>query len=91
MDMLIPNELPFFRDKYSPVVKPYMVQAPSIKSGAEYYFETESGLRYQVIFARKKSNYLEHIINFSVLSDEFEDEYSENQQGRDLPGHCYSD
>ena len=81
MDMQIPNELPLFRDNYSPVVKPYPVQAPAIKSGAEYYFETESGLKYQVIFARKKSNYLEHIINFSVLSDEFEDEYSETNRG----------
>jgi hypothetical protein len=81
MDMKTPNELPLFRDEYSPVIKPYAVQAPLIKSGAEYYFETESGLKYQVIFARKKSSYLEHIINFSVLSDEFEDEYSETNRG----------
>lgn len=81
MDMQIPNELPLFRDNYSPGIKPYAVQVPLIKSGAEYYFETESGLKYQVIFARKKSSYLEHIINFSVLSDEFEDEYSETNRG----------
>jgi hypothetical protein len=47
----------------------------------EYYFETSSGLRYQVLFARKKDNYLEHIVNFSVLNEEFEDEYSETNRG----------
>jgi hypothetical protein len=76
-----PEKLPLFRDNYRPEVKHYPVQAPAIKSGAEYYFTTESGLQYQVIFARKKSNYLEHIINFSVLSDEFDDEYSETNRG----------
>lgn len=76
-----PKELPIFRDNYHPRVKPYPVQAPAIKTGAEYYFITDSGLRYQVIFARKKSSYLEHIINFSVLSEEFDDEYSETNRG----------
>ncbi len=76
-----PKELPLLRLGYQPAIKPYAVQSPVIKSGAEYYFETDSGLQYQVIFARKKSNYLEHIINFSVLSDEFEDEYSETNRG----------
>lgn len=33
------------------------------------------------MFARKKDNYLENIVNFSVLSDEFEDEYSETNRG----------
>lgn len=76
-----PTELPLFRDHYCPEVKPYPVRLPAIKSGAEYYFETDSRLKYQVIFARKKSSYLEHIINFSVLSEEFEDEYSETNRG----------
>ncbi len=57
------------------------MEAPSIKSGEAYYFETESGLRYQVLFARKKKSYLEHIVNFSVLNEEFEDEYSETNRG----------
>ncbi len=81
IDYLTPTELPLFRDNYRPEVKPYTVQLPAIKSGAVYYFETDSGLKYQVIFARKKSSYLEHIINFSVLSEEFEDEYSETNRG----------
>lgn len=76
-----PREIPLFRDNYHPEVQYYAVQLPAIKSGAEYYFETDSGLKYQVIFARKKSSYLEHIINFSVLSEEFEDEYSETNRG----------
>ena len=76
-----PTELSLFRDDYRPDVKHYIVRVPAIKSGAEYYFETDSGLKYQVIFARKKSSYLEHIINFSVLSEEFEDEYSETNRG----------
>ena len=76
-----PKELPLFRDNYRPRLEHYPVKAPAIKSGAEYYFTTESGLKYQVIFARKKSNYLEHIINFSVLSEEFDDEYSETNRG----------
>ena len=76
-----PTAFPLFRDNYRPAINHYPVQVPDINSGAEYYFETESGLKYQVIFARKKNNYLEHIINFSVLSEEFEDEYSETNRG----------
>jgi len=81
MTPLTPSEIPLFRDNYHPDLKPYNVFAPAIKSGAEYYFETDSGLRYQVLFARKKNSYLEHIINFSVLGDDFEDEYSETNRG----------
>jgi hypothetical protein len=58
-----------------------MVELPKIISGEAYYFNTESGLKYQVIFARKRGNYLENIVNFSVLNEEFEDEYSETNRG----------
>jgi len=81
MEYKNPAEIPLFRDNYHPEIKHYSLQLPGIKSGAEYYFKTDSGLKYQVIFARKKNNYLEHIINFSVLSEEFEDEYSETNRG----------
>ena len=74
-------DLPLFRDDFSSEMEPYSILVPEIKSGAEYYFETGSGLRYQVLFAKKKNNYLENIVNFSVLSDEFEDEYSETNRG----------
>ena len=74
-------ELPLFREDLNPVVLHYAIQPPAIKSGAEYYFETESGLRYQVLFAKKKNSFRENIVNFSVLSEEFEDEYSETNRG----------
>ncbi len=48
-------DLPLFRDGFTARDStPYPVQVPEIKSGAEYYFETDSGLRYQVLFAKKK-------------------------------------
>ncbi len=70
-----------FREEYNPDVAHYPVEIPEIRSGAEYFFKTDSGLRYQVLFARKKNNYLEQIVNFSVLNEEFEDEYSETNRG----------
>ena len=81
MDPFKQTEPPLFRDHEKPVIPHYSIHCPAIKSGAEYYFETASGLRYQVLFAKKKRSYLENIVNFSVLSDEFEDEYSETNRG----------
>ena len=74
-------DMPLFRDDFKSEIQYYPIQAPQIKSGADYYFDTESGLRYQVLFAKKKQSYLQNIVNFSVLSDEFEDEYSETNRG----------
>lgn len=76
-----PSDLPLFREGFKPDVEYYPVEIPEIRSGAAYYFKTESGLRYQVLFAKKKRSYLEHIVNFSVLNEEFEDEYSETNRG----------
>lgn len=70
-----------FKDDYEPKAKIYTIEQPEIKSGSEYFFETESGMEYEVRFGRKKDNYMGHIINFSVLNDEFEDEYSETNKG----------
>jgi hypothetical protein len=72
-----------------PLIKPdfaysgtvYEIKRPQIESGNVYYFETASGLTYQVTFGKKKNNYLGNILNFSVLSDEYEDEYSETNRG----------
>ncbi|MEN8201236.1 MAG: hypothetical protein ABFS28_01485 [Bacteroidota bacterium] len=75
------KDLPLIRTDARLVIPAYPIQFPAIKSGAEYYFETDSGLRYQVLFAKKKNSYLENIVNFSVLSEEFEDEYSETNRG----------
>ena len=61
-------------DNYKPAFQPYEIEVPEIQSGDTYYFVTESGLKYQVRFGKKRDNYLGNIINFSVLSDEFEDE-----------------
>jgi len=76
-----PMELPLFREGIENKIEGFPIQAPAIKSGSAYYFETDSGLRYEVMFARKKDCYLENIVNFSVLSEEFEDEYSETNRG----------
>ncbi len=72
---------PLLRDDFLHEIEPYTVQRPEIVSGSAYYFVTGSGLQYEVLFAKKKDNYLENIINFSVLNDEFEDEYSETNRG----------
>ena len=74
-----PNTL--LRKDYKPSFEPYEIMVPEIQSGDTYYFTTESGLKYQVRFGRKRDNYLGNIINFSVLSEEFEDEYSETNRG----------
>ena len=69
------------REDYQPSSEPYEIEVPEIASGDTYYFTTESGLMYQVRFGKKRDNYLGNIVNFSVLSDEFEDEYSETNRG----------
>ena len=69
------------KKEYKPSSEPYEIEVPEIQSGDTYYFTTESGLMYQVRFGKKRDNYLGNIINFSVLSDEFEDEYSETNRG----------
>jgi len=69
------------KENYEPSSPPYEIEVPEIQSGDTYYFTTGSGLKYQVRFGKKRDNYLGNIINFSVLSDEFEDEYSETNRG----------
>lgn len=72
---------PLLRDDYEPGSQIYEIRKPDIASGDTYYFTTDSNLVYQVRFGKKKNNYLGNIINFSVISDEFEDEYSETNRG----------
>jgi hypothetical protein len=72
---------PLLRWDYEPTFEPYAIKVPEIQSGDTYYFTTRSGLQYQVRFGKKRDNYLGNIINFSVLSEEFEDEYSETNRG----------
>jgi len=75
------NTNKLFREDFQSSSEPYEIEIPEIQSGDTYYFTTESGLMYQVRFGKKRDNYLGNIINFSVLSDEFEDEYSETNRG----------
>ena len=74
-------DLPLFRTDFTPEISHYPIRLPGIRSGAEYYFETGSGLRYPVMFARKKDHYLENIVNFSVIDDQYDDEYSVTNRG----------
>lgn len=73
--------IPLLRAEYKPILSPYFISPPEIPSGGTYLFETNSGLKYEVLFAKKRDNYLCNIVNFSVLNDEFEDEYSETNRG----------
>jgi len=75
------DSTPLFRDNYVPSIPHYPIEAPEIPTGSTYYFNTDSGLRYEVLFAKKRDDYLGNIINFSVLNEEFEDEYSETNRG----------
>jgi len=75
------NTNKLFQEDYQSSSESYEIEIPEIQSGDTYYFTTESGLMYQVRFGKKRDNYLGNIINFSVLSDEFEDEYSETNRG----------
>ena len=75
------EHIPLFREDYQPDVPFYPIENPEIPSGSTYYFNTGSGLRYEVLFAKKRDNYLGNIINFRVLNEEFEDEYSDTNRG----------
>jgi len=76
------ERVPLIREDYNNTSRRcYEIKKPDIPSGSTYYFETDSKLTYQVTFGKKKNNYLGNIINFSVISEEFEDEYSETNKG----------
>ena len=75
------RQVPLIRNDYLPLVRVFRIRNPEIPTGAVYFFTTERGLVYEVTFGKKKNNYLGNIMNFSVISDEYEDEYSETNQG----------
>ena len=57
------------------------IEYPNIPSAGVYYFNTKSGLRYEVRFGRLQDNILHANIVFGVINDEFEgEEYSETKQ-----------
>ena len=60
----------------------YKIQPPAISSGSVYLFSTDSGVEYEVRFARKKDNLLRATIAFGVLNEEYEgEEYVETNKG----------
>jgi len=81
MNFIDETFLPLIREGYRHVLEPYPIELPEIKTGAAYYFRTDSDLRYEVLFAKKRDNYMENIINFSVLNEEYDDEYSVTNRG----------
>jgi hypothetical protein len=69
------------RNDYSPIAEPYAIISPAIPSGNIYFFITDSGLEYEVRFGRKKDNFLGNVLNFGVLNEEFDNEYSLTNRG----------
>lgn len=63
-------------------ILPYKIITPAIVSGGTYLFNTDTGLEYEVRFARKKDNILHATVAFGVLNDEFGgEEYSVTNRG----------
>ena len=56
------------------MLSPFKINFPAIKTGSVYTFQTQSGLDYEVRFARKKNNLLHATIAFGVLNDEYDGE-----------------
>lgn len=60
----------------------FTIEFPPIKSAGVYYFNTASGLRYEVRFGRRKDNILHSSIVFGVVNEEFEgEEYVTTNRG----------
>jgi hypothetical protein len=60
----------------------FTIEYPAIKSAGVYYFNTSSGLRYEVRFGRRQDNILHSTIVFGVINDEFEgEEYITTNRG----------
>lgn len=60
----------------------YTIEFPAIPSAGVYYFNTDSGLRYEVRFGRRQDNILFATIVFGVINDEFEgEEYVTTNRG----------
>ena len=66
---------------YKPEIGIFKITPPAIESGYIYHFTTSSELLYEVRFARKADNALAMVVNFSVLDDEFDHEYSVTNRG----------
>ncbi len=63
-------------------IKLYDIIYPAISSAGVYYFTTDSGVKYEVRFGRRKDNILKATIVFGVINDEYEgEEYVETNRG----------
>lgn len=62
--------------------EPYPIIPPRIPSGNTYLFTTDSGMEYEVCFARKKHDLLSATVAFGVTNEEFEgEEYVATNKG----------
>lgn len=64
------------------LVDPYKIIAPAISTAGVYYFNTDSGINYEVRFGRRQDNILYATIVFGVTNDEYEgEEYTVTNKG----------
>ena len=60
----------------------FTIIPPAIPSAGIYFFTTDSGVKYEVRFGRRKDNILHATIVFGVINDEYEgEEYVETNRG----------
>ena len=60
----------------------FTIIPPAIPSAGVYFFTTDSGVKYEVRFGRRKDNILHATIVFGVINDEYEgEEYVETNRG----------
>lgn len=52
----------------------YKIEFPAIPTAGVYYFNTDSGIRYEVRFGRRQDNILHSTIVFGVVNEEFNGE-----------------
>ena len=66
---------------YKPASTVYSIVHPTFETGYIYHFKTNSGLEYEVRFAPKANNILGMVVNFTVLGDDFEQDYPVTNRG----------
>lgn len=59
----------------------FPIVPPAIESGYVYHFTTSSNLEYEVRFAPKADDILGMVVNFTVMGDEFEQDYPVTNRG----------
>ena len=59
----------------------YPIALPTFETGYVYHFTTDSDLVYEVRFGPKSNNKLQIVVNFTVISEEFEHDYPVTNRG----------